>query len=301
MENQAPKNDLRQIDFLFFLFVVMAMLLGAMIGTAIAAALGLATGVQMEQVIGEIGEDSPLGIRNFLRVANGVSHLFTFTLPAIAIGLYYYGKDLWSSLELQRSPLSRTAGLSVLFILCSYPFAQTLYWINRQIPLPELLTGMEASAEQLLTALLVMNSPAELFLNLLIVAVLPALGEELIFRGLVQNRLKKMIGRAVPAIWIAAVIFSAIHLQFEGFLPRLLLGAALGYLYVWSCNLWIPILAHFVFNASQVLAQYFFGEQISALEAAESLDPNWAMGIVSLAAMIFIGYLLKPAKTTPEA
>jgi membrane protease YdiL (CAAX protease family) len=108
------------------------------------------------------------------------------------------------------------------------------------------------------------------------------------------------LGNAIPAIWIAGLIFSAIHLQFEGFLPRLLLGAVLGYLFYWSRNLWIPILAHFVFNASQVLAQYFYGDQISALEAAEMDDPNWAFGLISLAALIFIGYLIKPRKTIPQ-
>jgi len=298
MENSKANNNLQQSLLLFFLFLLMAMLFGAMIGTSAAAGIGLASGIQLDQIMATLDEDSPLGVRNYLRAANGVSHLFTFSIPAIAIGLYYYRNQIWKQFQLLKSPGLKVSALSVLFIICSYPLAQTLYWINRQLPLPNALTGMEESAEQLLKTLLVMNNPGELLLNLLVVAVLPAIGEELIFRGLIQKRLEGSFKNAIPAIWLAAAIFSAIHLQFEGFFPRLLLGAALGYLFYWTRNLWVPILAHFVFNGTQVLAQYFYSEEIAALEATEIDNPNWLWGVLSLAGIIFLGYIIK---NTPKA
>jgi len=82
----------------------------------------------------------------------------------------------------------------------------------------------------------------EVVINLLVIAILPALGEELVFRGVIQQKIAEQIS-VHGAIWLTAILFSTIHLQFQGFLPRMLLGAVLGYLFFWSKNLWIPIFA----------------------------------------------------------
>jgi len=112
----------------------------------------------------------------------------------------------------------------------------------------------------------------ELLLNLVVIALLPALGEELIFRGIIQQKLAASWQQPQLAIWATAIIFSSIHLQFQGFFPRVLLGAALGYLFMWTRNLWIPIFAHFVFNASQILVQYFFYQQEETTWSLEDME-----------------------------
>jgi membrane protease YdiL (CAAX protease family) len=92
------------------------------------------------------------------------------------------------------------------------------------------------------------NSTPEFILGLVVIAVLPGIGEEFVFRGLIQNELYRSNRNIHIAIWTSAFLFSAIHMQFFGFVPRLLLGALFGYLYYWSKNLLIPMVAHFFHN-----------------------------------------------------
>ncbi|HEX5168607.1 MAG TPA: CPBP family intramembrane glutamic endopeptidase [Cyclobacteriaceae bacterium] len=98
----------------------------------------------------------------------------------------------------------------------------------------------------------------ELITALFVIAVLPAIGEELVFRGLIQNELNRLTRNIHAAIWLSAVLFSAFHLQFFGFVPRMLLGALFGYLYYWSGNLSMSMLAHFTNNAVAVLSLYYY-------------------------------------------
>jgi membrane protease YdiL (CAAX protease family) len=172
------------------------------------------------------------------------------------------------------------------------PIAQTTYWINQQLPIPEWASEMERSATGMLEGLLVMESPVELLYNLLVVAVLPAIGEELLFRGLMQQQLERGTGRPHLAVWLTALVFSAIHLQFEGFIPRLLLGAGLGYLFYWTRNLWIPIIAHFIFNGGQVVARYFAEDETAALDLEEVQDPQWGAFALGVLVVIAAGYYL---------
>ena len=72
------------------------------------------------------------------------------------------------------------------------------------------------------------------------------------------------------SIWASAIIFSAIHFQFYGFIPRLLLGALFGYLYYWSGNLLIPMFAHFVNNAFGVIMIYLHRHEITDLNVEDN-------------------------------
>jgi membrane protease YdiL (CAAX protease family) len=96
-------------------------------------------------------------------------------------------------------------------------------------------------------------------INLIMIAVLPALGEEFIFRGVFQKIFCRLFGSGHIAIWITAFIFSFVHLQFFGFLPRFILGLLFGYLFYWSRTLWLPVIAHFVNNAVPTFIAYFQG------------------------------------------
>jgi len=144
----------------------------------------------------------------------------------------------------------------------------------------------------MIKGILVMNDPGEFLLNLLVIAVLPAIGEELLFRGIVQQQLQRALRRPAVAIWLTAIIFSAIHMQFAGFIPRLILGATLGYLFFWTKNLWMPILAHFATNAVQVIAQYVSGGKLSQAELEKPDVTDWLLGILSLILTVGIGYYL---------
>lgn len=102
------------------------------------------------------------------------------------------------------------------------------------------------------------DSFGQFFLAFVVVAILPAFGEEIVFRGMIQNDLNRAFNNQHLAIWVSAILFSAIHLQFFGFFPRLLLGALFGYLYFWSGSLWLAILAHFVNNGFTIIALYLY-------------------------------------------
>ena len=107
-----------------------------------------------------------------------------------------------------------------------------------------------------------------------------------------QQNIEKGTKNSHIAIWLTALIFSFIHFQFQGFFPRLFLGAGLGYLFVWTRNLWIPIIAHLAYNGGQILLQYghqrgVLGIDLNAVETV----PIWLVG-VSLVGTIGLGYFL---------
>lgn len=303
---QPQEGDPSEVPPLtLLLLLLVAVLFGSLVGSSLVFALSSALGVELQQLLRGIDETSPVSDRNFVRLANLISHVFTFTVPVLVLA-YVFFRKLWPSvLMLDRQPQSRNILLSVFFITAAFPIAQTTYWINQQIPIPEWARQMESNATGMLRGLLVMESPWELLFNLLVVAVAPAIGEELLFRGVLQRQLERLSGIPHLAIWVTAVIFSAIHLQFEGFIPRMVLGAALGYLFYWTRNLWVPIVAHFVFNGMQVLGQYVAGEEIESLNMEEVQDPRWGAFAFGIVLMFGTGYYIwrnsRDAPAPPDA
>lgn len=277
---------------ILFLLIV-AVFFGSLVGSGFVFALSTARGIELQQLLTTLDENSSLSTRNFVRLANLISHLFTFTIPSLVVAYIFFRRRWASFLQLDRSPQSQNILLSIFFILAAFPIAQTTYWINQQLPIPEWAQEMETSATGMLKSLLVMESPLELLFNLLVVAVLPAIGEELLFRGIIQRNLERLSGRPHLAVWLAGAIFSAIHLQFEGFIPRLILGAALGYLLYWTRNLWVPIAAHFIFNGMQVAAQYVLEGKVESLDLEEVQDPQWGAFAMGLAVIFGTGYYIR--------
>ena len=147
------------------------------------------------------------------------------------------------------------AGIGLIFPVAMSPLSE---W-NANLSFPDFMSGFERWAKEeedrlakitsLITAI---DSVPELLLGILVIALLPAIGEELVFRGMIQQELWRGSRNIHLAIWTSAFIFSAIHVQFFGFIPRLLLGALFGYLYYWSGNLLIPMFSHFFNNAFAV-------------------------------------------------
>ena len=136
------------------------------------------------------------------------------------------------------------------------------------------MRNSESQANEITEAFLSTKSIGGLIGNIFIVAVLPAIGEELLFRGLLQGLIKKMTGNFHWAIWVTAALFSALHLQFFGFLPRMLLGAFFGYLLEWTGTLWLPVIAHFINNASGVVIFFFTGTGLEPDKADSPIFGN---------------------------
>ena len=139
-----------------------------------------------------------------------------------------------------------------------------------------------------------------LLVGLFVIAVLPAVGEELVFRGIIQRRCYTLVGNPHMAIWLAAFIFSAIHFQFFGFFPRLLLGALFGYIYYWSGNLWYAVFAHFVNNGFTLIMLYLYqqGSVDMDIESTESVP--WTTALLALVACLALLLFFKRRTEQPD-
>ena len=219
--------------------------------------------------------------------------------------------SLWSNNAFEflrlKSTLRWTTVLYVVaFMLVAIPFINMLSWLNQQIILPEALSEIEKMMQssevqiaEITEKMLNVSTLGALLFNVFLVAVVPALGEELFFRGTIQRLLSDWKG-ALFAIWITAFVFSAIHMQFYGFLPRMLLGAFLGYLLLWSGSLWLPIIAHFVNNSVAVVFYYLKFNEVKVIdvETIGTDDTLW-LGIISGIVCVFLGFLIR--KNTRKA
>ena len=178
--------------------------------------------------------------------------------------------------------------IALVIILASFPMVAWLSEMNQHMHLPKsmqatekMLRDAEDKSNDLLRTLLNMKSAADLVLMLLILAVLPAVAEELFFRGVLQRLLIQIIKRPWIGIIITSALFSALHGQFLGFFPRMVLGIVLGALYWYSGSLWPGILAHFINNALQIIMVYYnpqFAEK----------DPNFAVWLIAASTFLVI-------------
>ena len=200
----------------------------------------------------------------YLRITQTFGSIGMFLCPAL---LFSYLQDgQWLNYNAaNRRPHHLFANTVLVLSIALLPVVAILEQWNEGMHLPEWMSGvehwmarMEESMGAVADTLVSDHSYATLCLNIIVLALIPALCEEFLFRGTIQSLLNKQWNKPHLAIWITAVVFSAIHLQFYGFLPRLLLGAYLGYLFYWSRSLWLPILAHFLHNALSILVSYTF-------------------------------------------
>lgn len=241
-----------------------------------------------------------LGERQWFRLALLVNNLLTFSVSAL-LSFWWVYRQQWASaagFTLKTREKSLPFGFSVF--LLSLPLVVWLAWINLQAPLPEWAVRSEEQTNQFMRSILTMENIPELLLALLTAAVTPAVGEELLLRGLLQRRvLAPMFGHHHMAIWVAAFAFSFMHFEFAGFLPRLMLGVTLGYAYHWSRSIWVPIALHFLFNGLQVMVAYFAGGFTPDTEM--EIIPPWWLALASLAAILYIGWKAEQRYGTAEA
>ncbi len=127
------------------------------------------------------------------------------------------------------------------------------------------------------------DSNGQFFLALIVIAVIPGISEELLFRGFIQNLLNSVTGNAHAAIWIGGFVFSLFHMQFYGLVPRMLLGVLFGYLYYWSGSLSLAMLAHFVNNAFTVIMMYMFQKGVISIDIQTEESASTIYALVSLA------------------
>jgi uncharacterized protein len=192
-----------------------------------------------------------------------MSSVTIFFLPAWLYGVICFNGRPFYFLGLRPAEKQSMYVLAILCILLAFPFVLWLGQLNQQIPLPEWVKGLEEDATRQMEAFLRADSLGDVLINVFIIALLPAICEEICFRGALQRILIHIFRSPWIGIIVASIIFSAIHFQFQGFLPRMFLGVVLGALYWYSGSLWPSILAHFVNNAVQVVVVSYYPEYVT--------------------------------------
>lgn len=223
-----------------------------------AVLLGFAVGSIIIGLIQRIGGTTPA----ILRISAVIQDVFVFILPALITALFVTRLPA-QFLAIDRRPSSLKALASCGLLLLAIPAINALVAWNESITLPQSMSGIEKSmriaeetARASIDVLIGGTSLGSLLVSILIVGVFAGLSEEMLFRGAFQRLMTTSGLRGPVAVWIAAFVFSAMHLQFYGFFGRLLLGAYFGYLLLWTRSLWIPIITHAFNNTLYIIGSY---------------------------------------------
>ena len=230
-----------------------------------------------------------------------VQALGLFIVPPFILGRLYFGQ-VSQYLYLNKS--FNSASILLVFVLMFFigPFINLIGELNANMTLPEWLSGVEnwmrnaeENAEIITKAFLKVETLNGLLFNLFMIAFLPAIGEELLFRGVFQRIFTNWTRSYHWGIWISAILFSALHMQFFGFFPRMLLGAIFGYLLVWSGSMWLPIFAHFLNNGIAVIAMYLIDKEVlnPNLEVVGSTKDSYYMAAISLVLIVAFMLMIK--------
>ncbi|WP_347839150.1 CPBP family intramembrane glutamic endopeptidase [uncultured Draconibacterium sp.] len=302
-------RDLRPFSQLVFTaFIVMVSVMIFFILSLVVAIpiWGLSTVLHLP----EVNAATPQKIIRLYKFIQVVQAIGFFIVPPFVLGYLFHGKSN-DYLYLNKSFRSQNVVLIIVLMFIVAPFINLVGELNNNMRFPAWLSGVEnwmrnaeEHAAEITNAFLAVKNISGLAFNLFMIALLPALGEELLFRGVIQKIFSKITRSHHWGIWISAILFSALHMQFFGFVPRVLLGALFGYLLVWSGSMWLPILAHFLNNAIAVIAIYLINKQTITpnYENIGSTADSYYMAGISLALTIVFLLMIRKqnkGKTIP--
>ncbi len=254
-EHISPFGKILLLFGLVLLFAITVALVGLYAGM-------LFYGVSLSEISTFVSNPVTSDSISFIKFYQVLNQIGIFILPTLLFS-YLVSHSPVKYLTVNKMPKLISVLLSGLLIYTILPFNSYLDEINRHVSFPDFLSGVEGwmlekeeQARELTKLFLKANTISGLLLNIFIVALIPAIAEELLFRGVLLRLFNDMFRNVHLAVILSAIIFSAIHFQFFGFLPRVLLGILLGYLFVFTGNLWVPIFAHFLNNASSAIIYY---------------------------------------------
>lgn len=235
---------------------------------------------------------TPRSIEAF-KLLQTIQSLGMFAGPGIMLA-YLYSNKPWKYLGLTKTS-SKNILLTMAIVLASFPGINFLASINELVPLSDWMLGFESTAEKMLNAFLTNSTLTGFIVNTIIICVIPAFGEEFIFRGLLQKHFTKITKSTIWGVIITAFVFSAFHLQFKGFIPRFALGALLGFLYAKSNSIWLSITAHALNNFFSILVITLMERGVvgNQFETIGTLNYLWIIGVASIALVVFIMSKLK--------
>lgn len=290
-------------QLMFSVFVILVSFLAFMLVSMLLAIPVFGLGSLLDlPAVNDLSNPESLRILKYFQVIQAIG---LFIVPPIILGWLFSGK-IREYLFLNKSISFETIFLVIVLMFFASPFVNFIGDLNARMAFPEWLSGVEnwmrnseEKAEQLTRAFLKVDSYGGLAFNLFMIAFLPAIGEEFLFRGVIQRIFTKMTKSHHWGIWISAILFSALHIQFYGFVPRMLLGVMFGYLLVWSGSMWLPMLAHFLNNGIAVVAMFLIDKEMvkPELEEIGSTSGSYYMALISLG-LVFLFMLLVKRNNT---
>lgn len=278
MQDNLFTENLKQSTGMRALLFLIILLISSLIGVAISFAFMFASDTGM-------------------KIAQGLSSIFMFVVPPIVY--YLITRKAHPMRDLGFRSLAQPWWLifiGVVVMMVSIPFTNQLTLWNENMSfgpafakLEEYLKTLEETAQAATEKMLNVDTIGGLLSNLLIIALIPAVGEEMTFRGVLQQSLtRKMNPHA--AIILSAAIFSFIHFQFYGFLPRMFLGILLGYMFYITGSLWTSILMHFVNNGLVVVFYYLNNKGITNVDV-EHFGEGWSIWLFVASAVVTVALI----------
>ncbi len=251
--------------------------------------------------LNDLTDPRTISILKYFQVVNQIG---IFLLPA----LFYAqleNRDISGYLKLNGKIKLNYLIISVFIIAASIPAINWLVEANQNMKLPESLGGIEQwmrnsedKAKALTDAFLNVNTVGGLSVNLIIIALMAALGEEFLFRGVILRIFNDWSGNIHLSVIISALLFSAIHLQFYGFFPRLFLGIMFGYIFLWTGTIWITVILHFLFNGMTVVAYYLANTgvieaDVDSIGSSASFIVIIGSLIITLILLLYLNFMTK--------
>ena len=274
------KTSLAEKIFIIAALLVVGFILSAVVGVAI-------TFVSRSNALTELG---------MLRISQISSQLLIFVVPPILYACMVKEKPV-KSLGFNSIPLWSLLGIVMMFAIL--PVNNIFAEWNSRLTLPEsmatfekMIKALQEEATQLTDTMLNVNNVSGLIINLIMIAGLAAFGEELLFRSLLQPFLIKSCKNIHIGIFITSVIFSLVHFEFYGFLPRLVLGLLLGYMFYYSRSIWVPMIMHFVNNGTVVVIYFLNNKGITNIDVETFGQAKLLPLILSIAVMIGLFYVV---------
>jgi uncharacterized protein len=276
MDLIRKSSPFSRLALLFALMFVCYFVFGILMVVLFPAISG---GYTLEQITDTAVWESP----SFAFAAKMLQFLYTtmiFLVPGLLLAWIASPKPE-AYLGLERRAGFIHLGMAILVMLCAFPMVGLLSEWNESWPLPKSLMDIEKSAKVQTEMMLKMPDLTSMLTNLLLVALAPAIAEEVLFRGVMQKLITQMIKNGWVAALITAVIFSVLHFQFLGFMPRVLLGFLLGAIYFATGSLWLSIAAHFLNNGLQVVLIYLYQAKMTKYDATADEHVPLYFGLLS--------------------
>ena len=304
---QAVFREMKPFSQLMFaIFVVVASFIVFMLISLVVAIPLFGFDSMMSMAGGvDVFSGENIALLKYFQVVQSVG---VFIVPPFILAWLYHGK-ISEYLLLHKMVTPQSVLLVIVLGFSAMPLINLIGEMNAGMKLPEWLSGLENwiktredMAAELTEKFLKIDSFGGYLFNLFMIAFLPAIGEELLFRGVVQRIFTNWTRSLHWGIWISAALFSALHFQFYGFIPRMLLGVMFGYLLVWSGSMWLPIIAHFINNGVAVTGMYLIDKGTIKPEFEEigSTGDGIYFSVVSVAVVALLLWLIK-RENAPDA